>query len=160
MFLDKTEIASYYSGHVMNRTVPPQIFWIIVSAIIVASVLLIAYSISLSSETEQQTVTLSQSPTPQPAKPKIQEILKVVSPEDGAIITEDTVKVTGTTRVGATVIILATSDYMVQADKNGAFEIVVDLIEGENKLTITAIDDAGQETTVEKVVFYTKENLE
>ncbi len=144
----------------MNRTVPPQIFWIIVSAVIVASVLLIAYSISLSSETEQQTVILSQSPTPTPAKPKSQEILKVASPEDGVIITENTVKVSGTTRPSATVIILATSDYMTQADKNGVFEIAVDMIEGENKLAITALDDAGQETSIEKVVFYAKENLE
>ena len=82
-------------------------------------------------------------------------------PEDGLVTTTPTASVSGITKPQATLTVTGgAEDDLIEADAHGRFTLDMSLREGENRLAVTAFDDNGQETTVERTIFYTKEALE
>ena len=72
-------------------------------------------------------------------------ILNVTSPLDGATLGTTSVKVTGQTAPGATVIV---NDQTVTADNNGNFSIPLVLDVGSNVIDVVAMDNNGNEGEV------------
>jgi len=95
-------------------------------------------------------------PTPisQPTAQNLQ--LTVSSPEDEALVTKDTVTITGKTAAEAGVVIVSElGEQIVTADTSGNFTADVELEGGYNNLTITAIDTAGNSATQTLTITYT-----
>jgi peptide/nickel transport system substrate-binding protein len=87
---------------------------------------------------------LTEEPTPEPPA------LSITSPEEGAVVSEPTVVVTGVTDPGAAVVV---NGLLVAVDATGAFELTVALVGGVNEISATATDDMG-ETTMSVNVTY------
>lgn len=107
---------------------------------------------------ETTTTTQADGPTTVAADTTPPE-LKVLSPEDGATVRGEQsetgrglLQFLGTTEVGATVIAAGQWEADVAAD--GSWEIVLGLNSGSNIVDFTAIDAAGNETTVQVTVIY------
>jgi hypothetical protein len=73
----------------------------------------------------------------------------ILSPEDGAHVTERTVRFSGETEPGATV---TAGRYEADVTEGGRWSIVLVLEAGPNRATFTAADPAGNETTATIVV--------
>lgn len=81
-------------------------------------------------------------------------MLEVISPTDGFETNELEIEVVGKTEKEVFVRI---NDLPVVVDSEGNFSYSVKLIEGENKITVEAIDIAGNVERREVIVFYQKE---
>lgn len=90
------------------------------------------------------------SPTISPAKNQI--TLTVTSPKNGTEVFIPTIKVVGKTVPNADV---SVNDDDLKADAQGNFSAAVNLDEGENFISVLAIDDLGNVAEAELTVTYT-----
>ncbi|HOX95856.1 MAG TPA: hypothetical protein PLI45_00525 [Candidatus Woesebacteria bacterium] len=87
------------------------------------------------SETQEKD---SNPPTPTPANNT--DIL-FITPQDHAVITEDKTILKGSTKPNVNIAIITESDdILTVADKNGGFTANINLINGENTITVTTVD--------------------
>lgn len=77
--------------------------------------------------------------------------LEILAPEDGAVVNVPQVEVRGTTAADA---VLTLNDEIGVADENGAFAVVMPLVEGPNAIAIVVSDLDGNETRLELAVTY------
>ena len=82
-------------------------------------------------------------------------VLNVTSPDDGLITNKSTVVVAGTTNDStSSPVTLTVNGNKVSVGSNGSFSTTVTLSEGENTITIEAVDKAGKVSTVTRTVTY------
>ena len=82
-------------------------------------------------------------------------VLNVTSPDDGLITNKSTVVVAGTTNdATSSPVTLTVNGNKVSVGSNGSFSTTVTLSEGENTITIEAVDKAGKVSTVTRTVTY------
>ena len=82
-------------------------------------------------------------------------VLNVTSPDDGLITNKSTVVVAGTTNDStSSPVTLTVNGNKVLVGSNGSFSTTVTLSEGENTITIEAVDKAGKVSTVTRTVTY------
>ena len=80
-------------------------------------------------------------------------VLNVTSPDDGLITNKSTVVVAGTTNDStSSPVTLTVNGNKVSVGSNGSFSTTVTLSEGENTITIKAVDKAGKVSTVTRTV--------
>ena len=80
-------------------------------------------------------------------------VLNVTSPDDGLITNKSTVVVAGTTNDStSSPVTLTVNGNKVSVGSNGSFSTTVTLSEGENTITIKAVDQAGKVSTVTRTV--------
>ncbi len=92
----------------------------------------------------------------QPAAPtKNQITLTVTTPQNGAQVATPTITVIGKTVANADVSI---NDADLKADAAGNFTTTIALEEGDNYVSVTAVDDSGQVAEQEITVTYTPAN--
>lgn len=97
---------------------------------------------------DTQSQTLNASP-----EPSAGGNLTILSPIDETVQTSQKVTVAGTTIVNSFVVIFINDEeHITTADASGNFSIEADLELGSNIITVHAIDEDGQETTVERTV--------
>ena len=77
--------------------------------------------------------------------------LNLASPLDGTVFETETVQVIGTTDADASVGI---NGLLVEVQSGGAFASWVLLSPGTNTITVTAADQAGNETVITRTVTY------
>lgn len=86
--------------------------------------------------------------------------LEVTTPDDNLLVFDSPYLITGKTIPKALVLISSeTEDEVVPANKDGAFSINFPLVEGPNKITITAFDQKGEERSTERMVYFSKEKI-
>jgi hypothetical protein len=85
--------------------------------------------------------------------------LIVSSPTDGDAVDVATITVSGTTSTPTTVVISGGSAEQV-VDNTGSFSTNYQLVEGENDLVVSAIDDNGNSAEQDLSVFYSSEGLQ
>ncbi len=98
--------------------------------------------------------------TPQSSTPEDKQTssLIITQPENNSIVSEGKVTVKGAALPNSTVVILANNDdLIIQTGKDGGFEQEVELEGGPNEITITAYDEAGNETTETLTLVYSTE---
>jgi len=78
--------------------------------------------------------------------------LNLTSPKDGITISQSTVEVFGKTDPEATI---SVNDKLVALDKGGQFYVRLVLTPGLNKITVTASNKSGKNTSVVRKVFLT-----
>lgn len=92
-------------------------------------------------------------PTPTPTAVVVQKIsLSISTPKSGVTVSTATLAVNGKTVAGADV---SVGDLEVKADASGNFSATVTLDEGENILTVVAVDANGDSAEQELTVTYT-----
>ena len=80
-------------------------------------------------------------------------VLNVTSPDDGLITNKSTVVVAGTTNDStSSPVTLTVNGNTVSVGSDGSFSTTVTLSEGENTITIKAVDQAGKVSTVTRTV--------
>ena len=102
------------------------------------------------------------SPTPSPTAvsptpiPPVANALTISSPDDEALINDNSVTISGQTTANSTVLIVWEQDEQVVAtDTSGNFSLKVDLVAGYNVITVYAYDTAGNESSKSLTVTYT-----
>lgn len=120
------------------------------------------YRVRTALEDQPQTiadiVNSTNTPSPEP-----QSMLALLTPEDGAIQTEKTATVAGSTLANALVVLFVNDiDYIQKSDATGNFSFQVDLKDGSNVLIAHVLNENGEVITKEKTVvvsnIYTAEN--
>jgi hypothetical protein len=92
---------------------------------------------------------------PAMAKPATELTLVLTSPTTATSSENKLLKVTGTTLPNVPVVIFTRAHFNSgQGDETGNFEIEIELVEGTNTLTVTALTTDGQEKTVTEEVVY------
>ena len=82
-------------------------------------------------------------------------VLNVTSPDDGLITNKSTVVVAGTTNDStSSPVTLTVNGNTVSVGSDGSFSTTVTLSEGENTITIEAVDKAGKVSTVTRTVTF------
>ena len=102
-----------------------------------------------------------QGPTPTPAEeeptatPTPSFTLKVTSPKDNTISSQESIKITGETGPEATVVILyPEGEKILEADEEGKFSTEITLRGGENLATISAYSQEGNEVSQTLTIVY------
>jgi Glucodextranase, domain B len=138
----------------LNRRFGPSIFW----AGFVGFLIGILFSITVWST---NSIVQMRSSTPDEAGSINQTgshlIINVTSPISGAVVRSDTITISGTTSAPTVVVISGgNADTVVDSGSN-KFSTTYKLKEGENEVTVTAVDSAGDENSSILNVLYSKE---
>ena len=111
---------------------------------------------SITTPTPTSSAANPATPTPEALKPEDGLTVKLTSPTDEALVTVNTVTVTGLTLPTAVIVITAeNSQQIVTQDSSGSFSAAVKLEGGYNLITVTAVDPAGNRASTELTVTYT-----
>jgi hypothetical protein len=81
--------------------------------------------------------------------------LKILSPENDAVVNLPQVEVKGTAPVG---LVITINDDIILVDETGVFSATVPLEEGPNEIQIVASDVDGNEASLELIVTYEPES--
>lgn len=100
------------------------------------------------------------SPSPTVTLPPPTVILSIDQPLDESVTDKKSITVNGKTNPNATIIVnTASDDQVVKPATTGDFSITVPLNDGENQITLTAINDNGEEVTKQLTVTYSTEQF-
>ena len=112
---------------------------------------------SLQSQTTNQPIP-SSSPTPDTTG---KGPLVIISPEDESIQSTKELKITGTTKPEALIVIMVNdTPFVTTADKSGNFSIQTELKTMANIIVVRAIDEDGNTTEEKRSVIYTTTALD
>jgi flagellar basal body-associated protein FliL len=99
-------------------------------------------------------------PSPSPAPISTSVYLSVDNPVDESVTANKTIKVSGKTTPGATVVIITNSDEdVVEPSSQGDFSTNITATDGQNLIQITAFGPDGQSVNSNKTVTYTTEDF-
>lgn len=86
--------------------------------------------------------------------------LEIINPDDNLLAFDSPYLITGKASPKAVVLISSkTADEAVLAKTDGTFSISFPLVEGPNKIIITAFNQKGDERSVERLVYFSKEKI-
>lgn len=109
------------------------------------------------SEKKPATITLNSTPTPVSSN---SEELMVDEPDDEAVVASKSVKISGKTLPGSTVIVTSENDEQVAIPAgNGNFSLTTTIADGVNIIEILAILPDGGQRKVVRTATYTKESF-
>lgn len=105
-------------------------------------------------------ITNTDAPTPSPAAVTTTSGLAITTPADEDLVTDSNIKVTGSTAVGNTIIVLHESGQdTVTVDASGNFTDSIKLVGGYNTITVVSVSPTGDQVTKSLVVTYTSAKL-
>lgn len=79
--------------------------------------------------------------TPTPSK-KLDNQINIVIPQNNSVVTESSITIKGTSKPNSNIAIISESDdLIILSDNNGNFSSDINLISGENTITVTTVDD-------------------
>ena len=131
----------------------------VIFAIILGLILggIIIYGINLANDSvnhvdDNNSLITSPTTTPTPSP-----TLKITSPQNHQVFFEDTATIVGKTKPSAYISLISEeNEIIIQADEQGNFSQEIDLIGGDNQISISAANDEGyQEETVFNLVYTT-----
>lgn len=86
--------------------------------------------------------------------------LELLSPEADSLVFQPSVIVSGNTLPNSTVLISSdTQNIVIQSKFDGSFSTVLDLVEGVNNLTVAVFSLNGDQRSVARSVYYSKEKI-
>ncbi|HBC45208.1 MAG: hypothetical protein UX08_C0025G0011 [Candidatus Collierbacteria bacterium GW2011_GWB1_45_35] len=111
------------------------IFGVLLGAIILIGINLANNSVS-SLPSSNDTSSTKTVPTPSPAKKSVE----IISPQNHAVISEKTISLSGKATPDANLtIITEIDDLIIQSSAEGTFSAQINLIAGENTITVTTL---------------------
>lgn len=125
----------------------------IIGLLITFGIVTAQQSLKKSSLNQNPSQSTQVSPSPQ-NNPNPQNII-ISSPENGQLVDQDVVIITGTTTPQSLIAIMGTKDYTTTpSDEQGNFSAEIRLQEGANQITIKAYDQSGIESQEEITIIY------
>ena len=132
-------------------------FIMVLIGLLVAGVAFYLYQGTKKVSSSKTTIT-APSPTPTPLSPSV--YLNIDNPIDESVTDNKTIKVSGKTVVGATVVILTSANQqIVEPSSQGDFSTTITASDGQNLIRVTAFGPDGQSVTVQKTITYSTENF-
>jgi Glucodextranase, domain B len=99
-------------------------------------------------------------PSPTITLPPPTVTLSIDQPTDESIVTTRSITINGKTNPDATIVVnTATDDQVTTPTANGTFSLTVNIDDGENEITITAINAKGEEITKKLTITYSTEEF-
>lgn len=119
----------------------------VILAVIIGVLLggVILYGINLANNaskdtTSEETIESTTKATPTPTKSN--NLISIAIPLDNSVVTESVVSLKGTTKPNLNIAIISENDdLLTTSDKTGSFSANINLINGENKITVTIVDE-------------------
>lgn len=131
------------------------ILGLILGGVIIYGINLANNSVNRLSEQETNLIT-SPTTTPSPSP-----TLRIISPKNHQVLFEDTITITGKTEPLAYVSLIWEEDEaIIQADEQGNFSQEIDLIGGDNQITISAANDQDYQEELTFNLIYTTATIE
>jgi len=129
-----------------------ELIWVAIIGI--AFGLIIAYGVyRINSSIKSRIPQAENSPKPKETSSEFKIALN--KPENGDVLTESSVPVSGITKPLTWITVSGESgDYIIQADEKGVFNEEVDLVSGINQIKLTAFDPGGAQSTEKVLVVY------
>ncbi|MDQ5951263.1 MAG: hypothetical protein QG639_540 [Patescibacteria group bacterium] len=110
------------------------------------------YRLRTALEDQPQTIADIVNSTNTPV-PEAQSMIALLTPEDGAIQTETSTTIAGSTVANSMVVLIVNdADYIQQSDESGNFSFPVELKAGSNVITAYVLNENGEVMTKEKTV--------
>lgn len=86
--------------------------------------------------------------------------LDLTQPQDDILSFQSSIEITGkTTPLTDVLISTETKDTLLKSEADGSFAAVLNLLEGVNIITTVVFDETGDNRSVEKTVYYSKEKI-
>jgi len=120
----------------------------VILAVIIGIILggVILYGINLANSTskpdteDQNTENDTQVNPTSPSN--LQDQISITSPQKNAVVTEEKITLKGSTKPNLNIAIISENDdLLVISDENGGFSSEINLISGENLITVTAVNE-------------------
>ncbi|HSV94674.1 MAG TPA: hypothetical protein VLH94_01685 [Spirochaetia bacterium] len=93
--------------------------------------------------------------TPTPIKKSDNQVI-IITPQENSVVTESQITLKGSAKPNSSIAIISESDdLIVQSDNDGNFSSEINLINGENAITVTAVDDQQATTSASITVIRT-----
>lgn len=87
-------------------------------------------------------------------------LLNLDQPEDNVLSFESSILISGKTSPSKEILLTTSSlDKVIKSKTDGSFSDDVNLVEGENRITVVVFDDKGNSRSTERTVFYSKEKI-
>lgn len=87
-------------------------------------------------------------------------MLNLDQPDDNSLTFQSSIIISGKTAPGTEVLISTdTNNVVIKSKQDGSFSTVLDLDEGENRVTVIVFDTTGDSRSSERTVYYSKEKL-
>ncbi len=91
--------------------------------------------------------------------PKKDDQISIVYPQNNSVITEDKITLKGVAKPNSSIaIITENDDLIITADTSGNFTSLINLINGENQVSVTAVDE-NQATSSASIIVIHTDNL-
>jgi len=131
------------------------ILGLILGGVIIYGINLANNSVNRLNDQETDLIT-SPTTTPTPAP-----TLRIISPKNHQVLFENTITITGKTESLAYVSLIWEEDEaIIQADEQGDFSQEIDLIGGDNQITISAANDQDYQEEIAFNLVYTTATIE
>lgn len=85
--------------------------------------------------------------------------LELQQPDDNVLTFQSSVIVSGTTSPNSEVLISGYQDIVTKSKPDGSFSTVFNLSEGANLITVAVFDSTGDQRSVVRSVYYSKEKI-
>lgn len=87
---------------------------------------------------------------------KVDNQVSIITPQNNSVVTESQIALKGSAKANSSVAIITESDDIITtADNNGNFSSDINLISGENLITVTAVDEKQATTSASIYVIRT-----
>ena len=93
-------------------------------------------------------------------RPPVSLTLELTSPEDNLLTFEGKLLISGKTSPNLQVLITSeTKDLIIQSKSDGRFSADFDLTEGVNNIAVASFDKTGDQKSIKRTVYYSKEKI-
>lgn len=87
-------------------------------------------------------------------------LLSLDQPEDNVLSFESSILISGKTSPSKEILLTTSSeDKVIKSKADGSFSDDVNLVEGENKISVVVFDDRGDSRSTERTVYFSKERI-
>lgn len=143
---------------VMNKALPGSVFVFLMMFLLIGGFVGIFILNSQINQTSQKRLY---SPTGRPVTSTPSSLtLQLQQPEDDALTFQPSTVISGQTSANSTVLIsFNDKNKVIPSEFDGSFSTVIQLDEGVNNITTVVVNPNGDQRSVQKIVFYSKEKI-
>lgn len=136
-----------------------EVIFAIIIGLFLGAVILVGWQLADQSAKQAASTTTTPQTKPDPplAETPTAQSISIISPQNHAVVTVDSLKITGKTFPNASIAAIdADDETIVTADKDGNFSVDLSLIGGENVIKLTVLkDDRSTDSTKINIIYTT-----
>lgn len=138
-----------------------EVIFALIIGVLIGGVFLYGIKLANSSALLPASEPVTKNDLPQPTPTQSVNQIKIVTPEDHAVVFESILPIKGSTVPGSTVVIVSDDDEkIIDTDNNGSFDTTISLTGGENNILISAFSQDTPLASVSMQIIYTTNVIE